>query len=31
MEFKVIYWWEWGHRQFGRLMDYFGLLASFIY
>ncbi|MFY9245006.1 MAG: COX15/CtaA family protein, partial [Roseicyclus sp.] len=33
-EFKVIYWWEWGHRQLGRVIGlvwavgFFGLLAS---
>ena len=33
-EFKVIYWWEWGHRQLGRMIGlvwavgFFGLLAS---
>lgn len=32
-EFKVIYWWEWGHRQFGRVIGlvwavgYFGFLV----
>ena len=33
-EFKVIYWWEWGHRQLGRFVGlvwaigFFGLLAT---
>ncbi|MEM7733023.1 MAG: heme A synthase [Pseudomonadota bacterium] len=33
-EFKVIYWWEWGHRQLGRVIGlvwavgFFGLLAT---
>jgi cytochrome c oxidase assembly protein subunit 15 len=33
-EFKVIYWWEWGHRQLGRLiglvwaLGFFGLLVA---
>ncbi|MCB5197958.1 COX15/CtaA family protein [Loktanella sp. TSTF-M6] len=33
-EFKVIYWWEWGHRQLGRViglvwaMGFFGFLAA---
>jgi cytochrome c oxidase assembly protein subunit 15 len=33
-EFKVIYWWEWGHRQLGRViglvwaLGFFGLLAT---
>ncbi len=33
-EFKVIYWWEWGHRQLGRLIGlvwavgFFGFLAA---
>ena len=33
-EFKVIYWWEWGHRQLGRViglvwaLGFFGLLLS---
>ncbi len=33
-EFKVIYWWEWGHRQLGRFiglvwaLGYFGFLAT---
>tara|TARA_Y200000002_G_scaffold345331_1_gene319154 strand:+ start:386 stop:628 length:243 start_codon:yes stop_codon:yes gene_type:complete len=22
-DFKVIYWWEWGHRQFGRIIGLF--------
>ena len=30
MEFKVIYWWEWGHRQFGRLIGLFWFIG-FIY
>ncbi|MDA9643319.1 COX15/CtaA family protein, partial [bacterium] len=25
-EFKVIFWWEWGHRQLGRLIGLFVLL-----
>ena len=26
-EFKIIYWWEWGHRQFGRLIGLFWFLG----
>ena len=29
-DFKIIYWWEWGHRQFGRLIGVFWFLG-FIY
>ena len=28
-EFKVIYWWEWGHRQLGRLIGLVWFLVSF--
>ena len=27
LEFKVIYWWEWGHRQFGRLIGLFWFIG----
>jgi cytochrome c oxidase assembly protein subunit 15 len=26
-DFKIIYWWEWGHRQFGRLIGLFWFLG----
>lgn len=28
-EFKVIYWWEWGHRQFGRFIGFAWFLPLF--